>query len=314
MVVVHHALIMLSEREHLPVGNWVNGSSGVALFFVISGFVMTLSALPLRSQAHPIKTFLFRRLERIVPMYWLVTTAKVVVLLSIPTLGINALSSWSHIVSSYAFVPHLSSNNTFEPVVIVGWTLNFEMAFYLLFGIALSCRRHPLWLLLRVLVFLGMLPFWWTLMFEFLFGILLALGVHWIRASPWFVGAVLMSAGLAALLSLQAPFLLRGVIWGVPATAAVAGALILERFWERGTPKWLLELGDASYSIYLIHTCVLPGAGLLLTRWEGLTRRSVAFSLVLAVLLSLVAGELAYRLVERPIVSLFKSQRIRKNK
>jgi len=74
MVVVFHTTTMLADRNALPVREWVNGASGVDIFFVISGFVMTVSSAPLRKSRHPARTFMARRIERIVPMYWLVTT------------------------------------------------------------------------------------------------------------------------------------------------------------------------------------------------------------------------------------------------
>lgn len=222
-------------------------------------------------------------------------------------------------------MPHLNSKGALEPVVIVGWTLNFEMAFYLLFAIALGFRWHPLWLLVPVQAVLGVLPFYWlpqtpswiwffenTLMFEFLFGIFLGLCLPWIQNLPRSVGLVLMSAGFTALLSLHSPgsyFLLRGLVWGIPATAVVMGALITERYWGRRVPSWLLELGDASYSIYLVHTLVLPGIGMLLNRREGLSGHSAMIPIVIAVLLSTIAGEFAYRLIERPIILWFKTRR-----
>jgi len=72
MVVLHHAFLMLRDRNGLGYGNWINGGAGVDIFFVISGFVMTVSSAPLHSSRHPAWTFLAWRLERIVPMYWLV--------------------------------------------------------------------------------------------------------------------------------------------------------------------------------------------------------------------------------------------------
>ncbi len=326
MVVAHHATIMLWERDHLPVGNWRNGAAGVDLFFVISGFVMTISSAPLLggAVAHPARTFLARRVERVVPMYWLVTTAKVLVLLLLPSLGLNALGSVRHVVCSYLFFPSFNPEHAMEPVVVVGWTLNYEMAFYLLFAVALAARWKPLWGMALPLSVLGTwrlaAPFvgpnwlWFygnTLLLEFLFGMVLGAALPRLRRVPWPAGLGLAIAGFVPLLVWPTPIVspLRGIEWGLPALAVVTGAVILEARWGARSPRWMLALGDASYSIYLLHTFVLPALGKLLSRVGGSWPGEVAVSLVAAVVLSAAAGWIAYRWVERPVTEWFKGRR-----
>ena len=324
LVVTHHATIMLAQRNHMAIANWIEGASGVDLFFVISGFVMTVSAAPLRSAVHSARTFLARRLERVVPMYWIVTTIKLVVLLSVPSLGLNAIGSPGHVLASYLFFPSLNPQGLFEPVVIVGWTLNFEMAFYLLFAVALALRAKPVWVLTPLLLGIALLPqlhgfvgpvwlsfFENTMLFEFLFGVLLALALPYVRRLPWLAGALLLLAGAGPLLLWrEANFTYwRGLCWGVPALAMVAGAISLEGRWGSRSPRWALALGDASYSIYLVHTFALPAAGLLLRGLRMAWPADVIVAMVLAVALSTAAGLLSYQLVERPITAWFKGRR-----
>lgn len=335
MVVAHHATIMLFQRDHLPSPNWLAGSSGVDIFFVISGFVMTISSAPLLKATHPARTFLARRLERIAPLYWLVTTVKIAVLLLAPALALNGLGSAWHIVSSYLFLPSLSAEGLFEPVVVVGWTLNFEMAFYVLFAVALARRWRPLSLLGPLLISLPLLAFiapllparwlarvptdfWFyvsTVLWEFLFGMVLGLGLQWVRRVPWGWGLVLVSAGLWPLLTWNAPGVsyLRGILWGVPAMAVVAGALALEARWGGRSPRWLLELGDASYSIYLIHTFTLPALARWMLHWPNQWNwhwpSEIVVAVVCLVVLSALAGEGVYRVVERPLMGWFKGRR-----
>ncbi len=330
LVVAHHTTIMIWERLHIGYPNWVNGGSGVDLFFVISGFVMTISSAPLRTAPHPGRTFLARRLERVVPMYWLVTTVKVAVLLLLPALAVNALGSVRHVVASYLFFPTLSPRSTLEPVVFVGWTLNFEMAFYALFALVLSLRLKPAFALFPVLL-LGAFgqhipglpqPVWLqffesTMLLEFLFGVLLGLASPFVQRLPALWGLLLASVGFLPLLFWLQPNSSpwRGLLWGLPALAVVAGGLSMEARWGRRSPRWLLELGDASYSVYLVHTFALPAVGLLLTwawhGWEGPFRFSYGFFFahVTAALLSTVAGLLAYWLVEMPMTRWFKRRR-----
>lgn len=331
LVVAHHTTIMLGERDHLPIGSWIAGSSGVDLFFVISGFVMTISSAPLRTARHPARTFLARRLERIVPLYWLVTAAKVVVLLLVPALAVHELGSGRDILSSFLFFPYLNVHRLFEPVVLVGWSLNFEMAFYLLFAAALALRKRPELLTTPVLILVPLAYFWlrwipsawltqfppplWfyinTLLWEFLFGMLLGALVTRVRRLPWLIGAVLVVAGLWALMNvpLTGKLYWRGLIWGPPALAVVAGAIAMERRWGHHSPRWALELGDASYSIYLIHTFTLPAIGIWLLHWPHHWQGELEVAMTIAIVLSALSGEIVYRLIELPIMRWFKGRR-----
>ena len=319
MVVVHHAILMLHERNGLPVRNWINGGAGVDIFFVISGFVMTISSAPLRGTRHPARTFLARRLERIVPMYWLLTTLKVLLVLAVPMLAINGLGTPWHVIASYLFLPTAQ-----EPVVVVGWTLIYEMAFYAMFVAVLALRASLLKTLAPVLVVLALLPLiphlslpamaaWYakTIVLDFLYGILLALGLRWVLRMPSALAIVLVVAGFVPLLIWPEPnfSFWRGVLWGLPAAGVVAGSLAMERRWGAKVPRWPLELGDASYSIYLVHGFVLPVFGVMLARlgdqWWGV----LPVSVVVMVVLSAACGDGVYRLVERPITRWFKGRR-----
>lgn len=324
MVVVHHAILMLHDRNNLPLPNWINGGAGVDIFFVISGFVMTLSSAPLRHTSHPARTFFVRRIERIVPVYWIATTAKIILLLLVPAYAINPLGTSWHIISSYLFLP-----STSEPVLVVGWTLIYEMFFYLLFSVVLALRANLSAVLVPLLVVIGMMQWLLSLLFhtevppvfryytsntlilDFLYGILLAMFLNQVRRIPSWLAALGALAGAAILFSWVQPNFSywRGIQWGIPAAAVVAGALALERTWGRMMPAWALQLGDASYSIYLTHGFVLPVGGAILAHigihWFG----CVPVSILLLTLSSVTAGVMIYRLLEVPMMRWFKEHR-----
>jgi peptidoglycan/LPS O-acetylase OafA/YrhL len=290
----------------------------VDIFFVISGFVMTVSSAPLLTATHPARTFLARRLERILPMYWIVTTLKVALLLAVPALAMNALGTSWHVLGSYLMFP------SYEPVIVAGWTLNFEMAFYVLFATALAWRVPVLRVVAPVLllaVLLGaippsrdthLVPFYEnSMVIEFLFGILLAKALHRVRRIAWPVAAAMVLLGFATLLFWADPnfSLFRGELWGVPALAVVCGAVALEGRIGLRAPAWLLELGDASYSIYLTHGLVLPAFGIWLSHaGRAFSTQRYALLCGLVVCCTMV-GEAAYRVIELPITRWFKGRR-----
>lgn len=223
---------------------------GVAIFFVISGFVMVEST---RGGAQSPAAFMWRRFVRVVPFWW--------VMLSIWVL-IGAKFTWPWLASSYALVPMLNPlTDSYEPVLGPGWTLFFEMAFYVLFALALFLpRRVGIWLVVAILCLLpllrglvpagmGSLSYYmnWHVV-EFAAGIVIA---YCRIRLPW----PFLPLGLAAL------WLLDGAQWhpllamGLPAALVVAGA----RGLDGRLPQWRIGelLGDASYAIYLSHMIVV---------------------------------------------------------
>src|SRR5215467_252489 len=101
---------------------------GVDLFFVISGFIMVYSTDQLFGTAHGPMEFLKRRLLRIVPLYWIVTSLYLALTLLIPEFAKGYPAGF--LIASYLFIPAARPDGVIEPLVGQGWTLNYEMLFY----------------------------------------------------------------------------------------------------------------------------------------------------------------------------------------
>jgi exopolysaccharide production protein ExoZ len=322
MVVIVHCVVQLEDRfnikDALPFG-W---ASGVDIFFVISGFVMTVSSQSLIAAPHGMRIFLTRRVERIVPLYWMATTLKIILVVLAPGLAVNAIGSIWHVISSYLFLPTFSAAAP-HPVLSVGWTLNYEMLFYLLFAIALGMG----WPLLRVLVpALGVISaaafiahgrgsILWNsydpMMLEFLGGVLLGYATLAKRVPGTVVSVLMVVIGFAALFMNQHGdgSLLRVLAWGIPALAVVAGAIGLETRFGRLTPGWLLKIGDASYAIYICHGFVLPPIGLLVQRMRVSEPVELFLLVVLGVFVATASGVGINLMVERPIMRYLRGRR-----
>lgn len=135
---------------------------GVAIFFVISGFIMT------HISRKSVDGFLLRRMLRIIPLYWVCTISFVVLthlgmtnpLYRIPVLSIwisnnpfqiltwllteNGLTNPDNslaILKSLLFIPYDNGTGSMFPILGVGWTLNLEMFYYCLFAISLRVHR-----------------------------------------------------------------------------------------------------------------------------------------------------------------------------
>jgi peptidoglycan/LPS O-acetylase OafA/YrhL len=117
--------------------DWDIGSRGVDVFFVISGFIIAYIGTSKPEQ------FFRRRLIRVVPFYWAATLFVFAMVVVAPRMFHTATSSVPHLVSSLLFIPRQGIDGEMQPTLLLGWSLNFEMFFYVLF--AMSLRISPRW-------------------------------------------------------------------------------------------------------------------------------------------------------------------------
>lgn len=133
LVVFSHGIVNWAEKGAGNPGAIPNfphmGDFGVKLFFCISGFIIVHTARHMPAGMDSAGTFLRRRLIRIVPLYWLITTIYV-----LKTVLTGASYSSAELIRSYAFVPYLNSHHLVQPILGQGWSLNYEMLFYVTFG------------------------------------------------------------------------------------------------------------------------------------------------------------------------------------
>jgi exopolysaccharide production protein ExoZ len=315
LVVAYHSL--QAWTEHVmgePADNyWPNGSAGVDIFFVISGLVMVISADRMAPDPGAWRIFLRQRLVRIVPLYWIMTTAKVAAVLALPMLVGRTQLDLPYVVGSYLLLPVKDATGDFFPVLPVGWTLTYEMLFYALVAIALSLRVHVLAIAgpaLAAFVLVGVVGsldgFANTIVAEFLFGVLIGVAVgHGVRA-PSSVAIPLLGLGFAVIL--MGPVVsgvLRPITWGLPAACIVIGAVSLEDRLAPIVPRWLSDAGDASYSIYLTHGFIVPVVYILAAAICPATFLLPA-ALVAGLLGSAVMGRLSFVWLERPMLRLLR--------
>jgi exopolysaccharide production protein ExoZ len=301
--------VVLFHAAKMTRHSFEAGAAGVDVFFVISGFLMW--TIGRRYEAMPFG-FLAKRAGRIVPLYWLLTLALAALALLVPPPfhGYGPKPSAVHLLASLFFVPENGA-----PVIVAGWTLNFEVFFYLLFALSLLlAARTRLFALTATLGGLFLLGQWFRpgspilvvatspLLLEFLGGVWL--GKAWtegIRLPAW-AGAAAVIAGVTAIVAVPRfgiyPETVRAYVWGLPALFVVGGALSLEPIVGVRALKFL---GDASYSIYLVHVTALAWAGLALAPLH----MPFAVGYAVCVALAIGAGCLCHAFVERPLLDAF---------
>ena len=288
------------------------GAFGVDVFFVLSGFLMMYIAGPyFRGEQSPGR-FLAQRLLRIWPLYALASAA----LLALELLHHNTFDLHPLRLLGFVFVPSLNAGGQIQPILGVGWTLNYEMFFYAAFALVL--RSGPRLALAKLAVLLmgavlaGHLlagpvvgPFLAnTQIFEFLFGAtvgdLVRQGRFQARKPmPWLAAGAL---GLTAL-PFEPASAPSGLVAGLPALLLLIGFLGLE-----GTrwPALLRLIGNASYSIYLTHTMLANRAALQLLNHmpAPLKPLGVLIAGSIATAIGVAGGVACYLLLEKPILAL----------
>jgi exopolysaccharide production protein ExoZ len=289
---------------------------GVQLFFVISGFVMVYATEPLFGTTRGPLIFLERRLIRIVPLYWIVTTFYLTLTLLIAGFGKKYPASF--VVASYLFVPAARPDGIVEPLVGQGWSLNYEMLFYLVFALTVSnARRVSVSIVTAVLiaaVVIGQMAHpvplvvsVWTapLLLYFVFGMWIGLAYREGLTLTPIQGLLLITAGCILLfveIFWPPGSSIFGLIcWMIPALI-VAGSS-LPRL-SLSAPLWspLMVVGAASYALYLFHAVPIRGL-LYLARWNGFDiGRAPGTYLCMIVLVSIALAIAIYYRVERPLL------------
>ena len=316
-VLVHHTAHEVAAKTGVtvPFGEFVVGAGGVDLFFVISGFVMVYASERLFAQPGASRVFFLRRLARIVPLYWTVTAILVGYIYLAHRIFPPPFVTTEGVIASFLFIPYPLPNGLMAPVHALGWTLNYEMFFYAVFAVAIMLPRRSavfaITALFALLVALGLLvrlpqpfAFWFSpIILEFCFGMLIALAWRDGRRLPRGASLLLIAAALAAYAAsaVWGPFVAwRALEWGVPGAALVA-ALALARETPAPGPvaRVFVFLGDASYSLYLVHAIVIPAIRRLMPAFDpALMPWLYALALIGA---SIAAACVSYLWFERPI-------------
>ncbi|MFN3721000.1 MAG: acyltransferase family protein [Rhizobium rhizophilum] len=315
LVVYFHAILQL---EKLNPDAWITvylfGKSGVDLFFVLSGFVMWITTA---DKAQAVTDFWWKRIRRVVPLYWAVTLAAAMVALVLPQILKSTQFDVPHILASLAFLPWLNPSDPagemIAPLIVPGWTLNYEMYFYLLFGLCLLVPvRHRIAAITALIgsVFLvaNLAPestaarfYGDTVIFEFVAGVMLGrvykAGISF--SAP--VVAVALVLGFAVLVfnDYRGFELPRLITIGVPAAVIIFFATAI-RIPDLKAWRWLRLLGDASYSIYLTHIFTLAGSRMIYP-WVIGTLQSDTLFVILMMAMSTAVGLASYTLFEVPV-------------
>lgn len=336
------ALVLISHVQHEALkGKFLNlqgyepwsaifFAGGVDIFFVISGFIMYTISWSDFGKPGAAKYFLLRRIIRIGPPYWIFTTAMIAAAFIFSGHVTHSELDPGHIIASYLFLPYTNPYGQAYPVLILGWTLNYEAYFYAVFALALLLpRKWGLALLFGVIGvpaafgmadLIDVMPFrYWSgpIVFEFLFGIGLAMlrnrGWRLPRGAGW--SAITLGFGLMWLMEwmgIAGNYWNLRIFWmGLPALL-ICGGVVLAPEQARQPGRFrrpLVLLGDASYSIYLSHPFALNAVALA---WRKIAAPNPWLYVWVAIAISIVVGLLVHLLLEKPMTN-WLNRRLKKH-
>jgi len=331
LVVLHHQTQVIADKipNSLNLTILDNGAFGVDLFFPISGFVIYLSASKLTGKPGAANDFLWRRFLRVAPMYWAFTILKLVIFFAAPGLFAHYRFMPWNTIASFLFLPTYNHEYALQPVLAVGWTLAYEMLFYAIVATALSARSNIFFFCCALITILSTIGIFIPrdlgaltyladpIEMEFLGG--MAIGVLYLRGwrlsprislilLPLMLVVALGHSGGAANLEFKA---IRAIYWGIPGVVMLACTVGIEAYVRALSTRVAQIIGDASYSLYLTHTFVLPAAGLVAVRLH-MTGTSGCVTYILGSgAIALAVAIVFHRLVEAPVLTALNRWKFR---
>ncbi|MFK5894875.1 MAG: acyltransferase [Pseudomonadota bacterium] len=315
------------------------GSAGVDLFFIISGFIMVIVSKSKFQQPGASFDFIIRRIIRVVPMYWLYTILIATLLVLFPQyFSAGKQFDMAHFMASLFFIPWPNNVNMIKPVLGIGWTLNSEMYFYMIFSFLLIFPFKKLIPYLSFILFIGVLSgvlyevdiaqlsiITSPLVLEFLIGCIIgaiyiknynisklfALSFLIIGIFGYFITSTPLPGELGINMEYPSGEYGRFIKWGIPSAFLVFGVIFLERLKAIPINYFMVKLGDSSYSLYLTHIFVINALGVL---WIRFIHDYYNLFIVVVFFLSIYIGHLAYLIIEKPVIDYLNKHYIKHKK
>jgi len=304
----------LTEADFvIPKGFYLVPTSGIDMFFIISGMVITCQCWHSFNSGAQWE-FIKRRIARLLPPYWLYLLATALWLLANHYFFAGKAVDWNKFFHSIALVPVGSAwSGYFLPQA---WTLNYELYFYCLMFVALMLPRPFLLPLIGGAITFGVMLRPYAdldififnvitnpILYEVFFGI--CIGVIYsrnLRVPAWICYAALaLSAGMYVMAYYETLGFTRAIDWGLPAALLAFGLVFLERLGSLRLPRFLVALGNSSYTIYLTHVLLLLMLGRIFYEIGLLRIMQPDLLVLLCTCIAFFLGHKLYEYVDKPL-------------
>ncbi|WP_410706807.1 acyltransferase family protein [Citrobacter braakii] len=329
----HYRYLLNISYDGLGDRLFIYGGYGVDIFFIISGFVITLSSVNKPTGIRGSIDFVKNRARRLLPAYY------VILILTAAALGgfelLKSPEKASNLLSAFLFIPEFANRpptliNTSE-LFSIRWTLNYEIYFYIV--MAFSMIFHKRWTVLFAWFFIALIvipvcisgnipnnaSYALTtnayinlatnpMVFEFLIGVMFGLYYKQIKNLPYNIRLIITAFCIVTIFALYLKydsFTRADMQMGYVSALLFLALLVNQDFLDRATPKFMVFLGEISYSLYLIHlglSSIMNNHFPILKNVDGLVK------FILYCGISIFLSWLSYRFVENSF--LLKKKKI----
>jgi peptidoglycan/LPS O-acetylase OafA/YrhL len=330
IVLIAHANLIIDKNlfSGIPIIGW----SGVDFFFILSGFIIYYINYKYIGTPQQLRQYFSKRLLRIFPIYWFYTAGFLILNFFISKFLGKGVITWidldlSGLLKSFTLYPTDIDSNE-RPIIPVAWTLSFELIFYIIFGICifignkLTKYLFAIWILFVGLSLFNVIdvsysPILSTLCssknIEFIYGCgigYLTLNNKIITKRTIAYWILFMAIGL---LFLSWANELNGYAFyprmdflnfGIPYSIIIYALISLENSYSGRAKRTLIYLGNASYSIYLVH--FIP-----ITILNGLHKRYMdngLLAFIIATVTTIALGCVCYSFIEKPLLKIINSR------
>jgi len=323
LVVLLHCTMTVNEtlQQSFLFNAFKFGGAGVDIFFVLSGFIITYTSASALKKGSGFMDFVRKRFVRIYPVYWLVISLFLFLQVALPSLYRTHYEfGFANVLSTYLLFPgHVMVNG-------VSWTLTYEIFFYCIFSLAFLLRNRLLLIILSAIYITALVAAAWVypqnttgnawadlLLFpmnvEFFMGILAALLVPKI---PGASARILIGAGvlffIASAVFFNSGYFLfdsafnRAVLFGIPSFLLILGVVKYELATKISMHSFFIKLGEASYSLYLLHLPFVAAGIKIFSRFQ-ISNAFVLHAVVLLMVAALCIGSIFFfKIIEKPLI------------
>jgi peptidoglycan/LPS O-acetylase OafA/YrhL len=310
--------VVLFHTGYVITGFHKIGVFGVHMFFLLSGYIM---ASICTTDTH---AFLRRRVIRIVPSYWLMTILLYCFAAKFPHLMNSTRAVPVELLKSLFFIPFMKTNGLFQPILFVGWTVNYETFFYVVLALSLFIsKRRPLLIASAIVLAIVAISSVFAaqsaianfysnpVILEFILGLIAFYCVHAIpqgsASQLKYLWVAIMTVALISLPLIEGfnlfPSVSTVLRFGPLSFLLIWSSCLLAIGGSDIRPGLIVLIGDASYTLYLVHPYIEMLLDRVVATHIPLFHITTIFGCLFAVAVAVAVSIWLYLKVDKPVLS-----------
>ncbi|MCB2295312.1 acyltransferase [Clostridium algoriphilum] len=317
LIILFHSTTLYQIKFNISYLNGIFkfGFIGVDLFFIVSGFILLYTR-----KKESVGKYLVKRFVRIYPLYWVILSCVIILMFIIPNAGNGGQKNIVFLLKNIFLIPDKSLF-----MIPQAWTLSYEILFYLMFLTTMASNKKiakiviELWTvgcLVNTIGNFNNANLFIKVMFnpvnlEFLIGGMIYFLIIKYKESITrkicnisIVVGLMLTCFFATLIYFDKPYLSR-ILIGLSLALIIFGVIVKNIKYECKYNKFLIYIGNASYSIYLTHFTLISATIIILQKTNIKCINSFTITLVDIVIVA--CGCICHNVLEKPIGKYFKN-------